>query len=106
MLDVVMCRPGCAAGRRSWQHNKQKGLRKVLAMARKQISLTTVHSPIPDWVSNGEINPTVWKGLLEQTVPVEAFCEHMKFVAAQMQESVVSIGLLTEVFRDFSQDED
>lgn len=49
---------------------------------------------------------TIWQVLLDGTVPVEAFCDHVRFVAGQLQETSLSVRLLAEVMRDFSKDED
>lgn len=71
-----------------------------MAQVRKQVDVSS--GSLIDDVSQR----TIWQVLLDGIVPVEAFCEHVRFVADQMQETSVSVRLLAEVMRDFSQDED
>lgn len=71
-----------------------------MAQVRKNVNLAD------GVVVNDAHQRTIWQVLLDGQVPIEAFCEHVRFVAKQMQETSVTVGLLAEVMRDFSRDED
>ena len=71
-----------------------------MAQVRKQVNVAS--GPLIDETQQ----QTILQALIDGMVPVRAFCEHVQFVADQMQETSVSVRLLAEVMRDFSKDED